>query len=336
MMLPIYFFSGTSTSISYESYSCLGDIKHSLMNKLKLKVGRIPYFSMYEVLDKADSTEERILEEEEKVVNMKAMWDFDTERFEKNKTKVEFRVYLKLILYYGFTEDDVDSVTLSFYQAKYDIIQSKFNLSDDDISKLAAMQIVATYGNIPHEHVRTKLEEEIGEFVPQSKLRKFEKTYWQKTIMEEYVAVDQVYTKLEARKSYLDYIKNNLFYEAHLFDVKVIFFFFAFFYFFVCFFTFIYLIFKLLKKTVGNEIVSKSNHKHSDSDERLLALKPTGIAICDTNKDQLHFFEYTEICYWGYNGTTFIIVIPNQQDPNKFTKFYFESFQVIFSINNHL
>lgn len=221
MMLPIYFFSGTSTSIPYESYSTLGDIKYNLMTKLKLKIGRIPYFSMYEILDKGDSTEERILEEEEQVVNMKAMWDYDTERFEKNKTKVDFKVYLKLILYYGFTEEDIDTVTLSFYQAKYDIIQSKFNLSDDDISKLAAMQIVATYGNIPHEQVRQKLEDEIAEFVPLSKLKKLDKTHWQKTIMEEYVAVDQVYTKIEARKSYLDFIKNNQLYEAHLFYVKV-------------------------------------------------------------------------------------------------------------------
>ena len=230
MMIPIYFFSGTSTSVPYESYSTLGDLKYSLMNKLKLKVGRIPYFSMYEILDKADSTEERILEEEEKVVNMRSMWEFDTERFNKTNTKVEFRIYLKMILYYGYTEEDVDSVTLSFYQAKYDIIQSKFNLNDDDISKLAAMQIVATYGNIPHEQVRQKIEEDVGEFVPQSKLRKLDKNYWNKTIMEEYVAVDQVYTKLEARRSYLDYIKNNLFYEAHLFNVKVLNF--LFFYFF--------------------------------------------------------------------------------------------------------
>jgi hypothetical protein len=221
LMLPIYFFSGTSTSVPYESYSTLVDLKYSLMNKLKLKVGRIPYFSMYEILDKEDSTEERILEEEEKVVNMKSMWDFDTERFNRNNIKVEFRVYLKMILYYGFTEEDVDSVTLSFYQAKYDVIHSKFNLSDDDISKLAAMQIVATYGNIPHEQVKNKIENDIMEFVPQSKLRKFEKANWVKTIMEEYVAVDQVYTKLEARKSYLDYIKNNNFYEAHIFNVKV-------------------------------------------------------------------------------------------------------------------
>jgi hypothetical protein len=222
MMLPIYFFSGTSTSIPYESYSTLGDLKYSLMNKLKLKVGRIPYFSMYEILDKTDSTEERILDDEEKVVNMKSMWEFDTERFNKNNIKVEFRVYLKMILYYGFTEEDVDSVTLSFYQAKYDIVNSKYNLTDDDISKLAAMQILATYGNMSHEDVRRRIEDDIGEFIPQSKLRKLEKAYWIKTIMEEYVAVDQVYTKLEARKSYLDYIKNNNFYEAHLFYVKVI------------------------------------------------------------------------------------------------------------------
>ena len=238
-MISIYFFSGTFTSVPYESYSCLGDIKHSMMNKLKLKVGRIPYFSMYEVLDKGDSTEERILEEEEKIVNMKAMWDFDTERFNKNKTKsdfqVDFKVYLKMILYYGFTEEDVDSVTLKFYQAKYDIIQSKFSLSDDDISKLAAMQIVATFGNIPYEQVRQKLEDEIGEFVPQSKLRKVDKAQWNKTIMEEYMGVNELFTKMEARKSYLDYIKGNQFYESHLFYVKVSYYLFNFFYFILFF-----------------------------------------------------------------------------------------------------
>jgi hypothetical protein len=83
MMMPIYFFSGSCTNMPYESYSTMGDIKYNLMDKLKLKQNRMDYFALYEVLDKGDSTEERIMEEEELNVNMKAMWAYDTDRFQK-------------------------------------------------------------------------------------------------------------------------------------------------------------------------------------------------------------------------------------------------------------
>lgn len=222
MQIKLYFFSGTYTSIPYESYTSLDEIKHSFMKKLKLKVSRIPYYALCEILEKNDSTEERLLEEEEKVVDMLAMWEYDLERFAKERVKAEFKIYLKILLHYGFTETDIDQVTLNFYQGLYDIIQGKFNLTDDDVGKLAALQLIAVYGTLSHEQAKDKLEKELRNFVPVAKIKKNQEEFWAKTIMDEYTKIDYVDTKFDARKIYLDHISRYNFYEAHLFWVKVI------------------------------------------------------------------------------------------------------------------
>jgi len=223
MQIKVYFFSGTYTSIPYESYMTLDEIKHSLMMKLKLKVSRIPYYALCEILEKNDQTEERLLEEEEKVVDMLAMWEYDTERFMKERSVgiVEFKIYLKILLFYGCTDTDIDQVTLNFYQGLYDIIQGKFNLTDDDVGKLAALQLIAVYGTLSHEQARDKLEKELKSFVPYAKIKKNQELFWIKAIMDEFTNIDYVDTKLDARKIYLDHIKKYNFYEAHLFWVEV-------------------------------------------------------------------------------------------------------------------
>ena len=221
MQIKLYFFSGTYTSISYESYTTLEDIKCTLMMKLKLKVSRIPYYALCEILEKNESTEERLMEEEEKVVDMIAMWEFDLERFAKDCIKAEFKIYLKITLHYGFTETDIDQVTLNFYQGLYDIIKGKFNLTYDDIGKLAAVQLIAVFGTLSHEQAKDKLEKELGSFVPVTKIKKNQEDFWVKAIMDEYTKIDYVDTKFDARKIYLDHISRYNFYEAHLFWVKV-------------------------------------------------------------------------------------------------------------------
>ncbi len=221
MAIKIFFFSGTYVSIPYESYTTLDQIKNSLMMKLNLKLTRIPYYGLIEILDKNDSTEERILEEDGKVVDIISMWEYDSDRFLKDGIKAEFRIYLKILLHYGFTETDIDQITLNFYQALYDIIQGKFNLSEDDLAKLAALQIIACYGNISHEEAKEKLEKELLSFIPISKIKKNKEVFWINAIIYEYIKIVDIDTKIDARKIYLNHISKNNFYEAHLFWVKV-------------------------------------------------------------------------------------------------------------------
>lgn len=221
LQMKIYFFSGTYTTIPYESYTTLEDVKYSLMNKLKLKIARIPYYGLCEILDKYDSIEERILDEEEKLVDVIAMWDYDMDRFARDNIKADFKIYLKLLLHYGSTETDIDTITLNFYQELFDIIQGKYNFADDDISKLGALQIIAIFGNIPHESAKDKLEKDIYSFVPNSKLKKLPEGFWIRSIMEEYTKLTNVDSKFIARKIYLDHIGQHNFFQSHLFWVKV-------------------------------------------------------------------------------------------------------------------
>ena len=221
MYLRIYFFSGTYTSVPYECYTTLNEIKYFMMMKLKLKVGRSPYYGLCEILDKPESTEERIIDEEDKVVDMMAMWEHDKLKFSEKKINAEFKLYLKLLIHYGSTETDIDTITLNFYQALYDVIQGKYSLIDDDLFKLGAIQIIAIYAILSHEVAKEKIETEINTFVPYNKLIKLPESYWVKGIMEEYTKLQKIDTKFDARMIYLDHVSKNNFYESHLFWVKV-------------------------------------------------------------------------------------------------------------------
>ena len=77
-------------------------------------------------------------------------------------------------------------------------------MTDDDICKLGALQMLATYGNSSHEQAKDSLEKELRSFVPISKMKKNQETFWVRGIMEEYIKINWIDTKFDARKIYLD------------------------------------------------------------------------------------------------------------------------------------
>ena len=132
-MFPIHFFSDTHTLVPTESYTNVIDLKTSIMKKLQLNVTRIPYYALYEVCIKDNVTEERFLDDLDRFVDILATWANEKEEYEKLKKHIEFKIYLKIQIYYPFKEDDIDTITLHYVQTNYDVISGKFKLSDEEI-----------------------------------------------------------------------------------------------------------------------------------------------------------------------------------------------------------
>lgn len=63
--------------------------------------------------------EERFLEDSEKIVDIVATWDKETEDYEKKNEKIDFRIYLKLQLFYNYNEADVDTITMVYVQVTF-------------------------------------------------------------------------------------------------------------------------------------------------------------------------------------------------------------------------
>lgn len=52
LMIPIHFFSQTQTSVAFENYYTVGELKVNVMRKLKLSLSKLPYYGVYEVCEK--------------------------------------------------------------------------------------------------------------------------------------------------------------------------------------------------------------------------------------------------------------------------------------------
>jgi hypothetical protein len=219
IMFPINFFSGTHTHIPTESYTTVNELKTTLMRKLELNISRIPYYSLYEICTQHDKVEERFLDPTEKIVDIIAVWGREKE--DHVSTQMEFNIYLKLQLYYPFTEDDVDSITMIYVQTCYDVVSGKYNLATDTYIQLAALQLLINLEKKSHEEIYKLLDKSLEAYLPRNAIRMLTNREWIDKIMDTYSGL-KISSKTEAKLTYIEQMKQNCLWEAHQFYCKVI------------------------------------------------------------------------------------------------------------------
>jgi hypothetical protein len=296
IMFPVFFFSETHTMVPSESYTTVRELKSAIMRKLQLNISRIPYYALYEVCNKADVIEERFLDDMENVVDVTAQWEKEMEDYASRKLEIEFKIYLKIQLYYGYKPDDVDTVTMHYVQTSYDVNKGKFHLSEEDVLTLAAIQLSADYFGSTHEETNKMLERNLMRYVPCDKLRDSSKqgSYWTKKIFDTYTTL-KLKSKLEAKLTYLEHLKQNSLWEAHQYYCSFL-------------------------KNLNTE------NPHNFPEKLILGIKPTGLTIQDMDRNELLFVNYSSITSWGVNNTVFVLVL--QKNEVEYQKFYFDSYQV--------
>ena len=140
IVLEMNFFSGAATTCQVESYTTIRELKTQVMDKLKLNISRIPYFSIFEMCYKTNCIEERYINEFDKVCDILSIWQRETENYKKEKeklkdkdTNIEFKFFLKLLLYYDFNHEDLDSVTMTYVQCNFEVINDRYNLTEEGL-----------------------------------------------------------------------------------------------------------------------------------------------------------------------------------------------------------
>lgn len=295
MMFPIHFFSGTFTMVPTESYTKVIDLKTTIMKKLQLSVTKIPYYSLYEVCVKDKVHEERFLDDYERFVDITAVWSKEQEEYQQLKKHIEFKIYLKIQIYYPFKEDDVDTITIHYVQTNYDVIFGKFKLSDEEIVQLAAIQLQIDCEKKSFEDTASHLERHSRNYIPCNKYKPGQASLWCGKIMEYYTTNLKFTSRVESKLTYLECLKMNSLYEAHQFFVS-------------------------LSKTFN-----VSNYENLP-DNLILAIRPDNITLLDMNRNELKCVYYSEIISWGVNNSIFVIVLPKGK--YEFNKYYFETLQV--------
>lgn len=297
IIVTINFFSGASTSIPVESYTTIRELKTLVMKKLMLNISRIPYYAIYELCTLPDHLEERYLNESEKVCDILSVWQRETEDFKKKNVTVEFKFYLKLLLYFVHNPEDVDSVTMEYVQVSFEATKGRYNLSEEQIINLAAIQLFVDKTPKSVDEIREYLKENVKQFIPPDKFPINSESVWQEKIMNAFSAL-RFNNKLEAKNKYIEILENNdLFQSCQFFctyNPKI--------------------------NNANNNSQHEPNPNHITED-CIVAIKPKEVLILDSNRNRIYAIPISLLASWGVNAELFVIV--EKKSEKEFSKSYF-------------
>jgi len=274
--IPLYFFEGNQTDINIESYTTVKDLKKKMMEFLDFNIQRNIYYSIYEIGNDDEGNYEKYIDDSEIVCDILAYWKSEKLKAEKKNKNVDFKFYLKLLIYYPFEEDDEDTVSLVYYQTIYDVISGKFNLNQNKIIKLAGLQLLNEYGN-EREDAYNNLKKNYKKYIPSNKINLLTQSQWIEKIIQFYSIISS-FPKKDAKWNYLEELKEDKLYQTQQFEAK----------------------FNFSKSGTNDDNIT---------DDCIIGFKPDGILILDSERNEIVFYKYEIIMNWGISNNQFIICI---------------------------
>ena len=294
--LPVKFFTGNQTLIKVESYTTIRDLKIQLMNKLDFNIQRAVYYSIYEICEKKSGTEERFIDDSEKVCDILSVWSNELIRDKKTGDTSKFHLYLKLLIYYPFEKDDIDTISVVYHQTVYDVLTGKHPVDERKIINLAAYQLVAEFED-DEDPASKKLNDNVNKYIPVSKANLMSAEDWREKILEQYRKVNDL-KKNDAKWEYIQELKNLCTYQTQQFYGKY------------------------------NEQKSGTN-EDDIPDECIIGFRPDGILILDREHNEIVLYKYETIMNWGISKNQLIICISTSMNEIKRICFFTSQTKVI-------
>ena len=294
--LPVKFFTGNQTLIKVESYTTIRDLKIQLMNKLDFNIQRAVYYSIYEICEKKSGTEERFIDDSEKVCDILSVWSNELIRDKKTGDSSKFHLYLKLLIYYPFEKDDIDTISVVYHQTVYDVLTGKHPVDERKIINLAAYQLVAEFED-DEDPAAKKLNDNVNKYIPVSKANLMSAEDWREKILEQYRKVNDL-KKNDAKWEYIQELKNLCTYQTQQFYGKY------------------------------NEQKSGTN-EDDIPDECIIGFRPDGILILDREHNEIVLYKYETIMNWGISKNQLIICISTSMNEIKRICFFTSQTKVI-------
>ena len=291
--LPVKFFTGNQTSVKVESYTTIRDLKCELMNRLDFNIQRAIY---YEICEKKSGTEERFIDDGEKVCDILSVWSNEMERDKKKGDISKFHFYLKLLIYYPFEKDDVDTLSVVYHQNVYDVISGKHPVDERKIINLAAYQLIVEFED-DEDVAEKKINDSLNKFIPSNRFNLMSSEEWKEKILEQYKKVNDI-KKNDAKWEYIQELKNLPTYQMQQFNAKF------------------------------NEQKSGTN-EDDIPDKCVIGLKPDGITILDREHNEIIFYRYETIMNWGISKNQLIICISTSMNEIKRVCFFTSQTKVI-------
>ena len=294
--LPVKFFTGNQTIIKVESYTTIKELKIELMKKLDFNIQRSLYYSIYEICEKKSGTEERFIDDAEKVCDILSVWNNEIEAMKKKGETCKFHLYLKLLIYYPFDKDDIDTLSVVYYQTAYDVISGKHPVDENKIIELAGFQLVVEFDD-DDDKVEKKLNDNLHKYIPANKFNIMPAQDWKEKVFEQYKKVNGK-SKNECKWEYLQLLKDLPTYQMQQFNARF------------------------------NDQKSGTNEDEIPKD-CIIGLCPDGIKILDREHNEVVFYRYETIMNWGISKNQLIISISTSMNEIKRAGFFTSQTKVI-------
>lgn len=272
--VKINYFSGVENTVKIESYTTISELKEQMMRILDFNLAKSIYFSVYEICTKKNLTEERFLDDDECVCDVISLWLKDLKKDEAKIEKWDFKLYLKLLIFYPFEEEDIETTSLLFYQIKYDVVTGKFNLPKEKILALAALQMLNEFGT-DINLAKNTLNKNITRYIPPNCLTQFSIEELKQSILEEYSKIS-MFQRNQAKTSYINLLKDLPTFQAQQFDAK----------------------YNLAKSGTNDDNIP---------DECVIGIRPEGIVILDRDRNQVVMYKYERLLNWGISRDQLIL-----------------------------
>ena len=304
--IKVQLVDGSFKTLSIDPYCLISDVERQMHERFNVQY-RAP-FALYE---QAAVNEERILDGQERILDVVASWEngplveevkvekkvekakvyekapVDLKKVEKKAVKYESLLYKAKLVLKTSNPDllaDPEAVNLIYLQATADVVSERYPCAEKDITVLGALQLQATFGDYrKDQHVPGWLKPKIAEFMPVRLLEKKVGTgkqsdalvaEWEQKILSKYMKVSG-FTALEAKLNYLDYVQEWVFYGATFFTVE-----------------------QRQFKDYPSPLILGINC------EGCLLMHPE-------KKTVLENYAYTDIVTWGHSDEKFIVVVGN-------------------------
>ena len=274
--LPVKFFTGHQTMIKIESYTTINELKMELMKRLDFNIQRAVYYAIYEICEKSSGVEERFIDDSDRVSDILSVWNSEMTKEKKKGGECHFHFYLKLLIYYPFEKDDIDTLSVVYHQTVYDVLSGKHPLEERKIIALASYQLVNEFQDDEDEAIK-RLTEHIEKYIPESKINLKNKEEWVNLITEEYKKVNDIKAN-DAKWEYISQLESLPTYQVQQFNAKY--------------------------------NMEKSGTNEDDIPEKcVVGIKPDGIIIMDRSRNEVCFYKYETIMNWGISRNQLIICI---------------------------
>ena len=293
----VYLFDGTKVNVNVESYTSIKEVKEEVIKSLSLDAQNSIYYCLYEICTKSNGTEERFLDDNEKVCDIISVWKSEMDKDIKKKIDSFFRFYIRVLIFTEFEKKDTETLARIYYQNAYDVIAGRFPLTVEKCINLASLQLFNDFSD-DDIRARKSLEDNIDEYIPKKNLESLQKDKWINSIMNKFLQYMGKISREDAQWNYLEELKTIHTYQTTQFEAKY-----------------------NPKKSSQNEDNIPENC--------IIGLRPDGISILDEELNQVVFYDYEIIINWGISKNQFVVSMPAQSSLIKKVNFITSQTKVI-------